>query len=70
MIARIVQAVVIAVFVWMICIVIGTLLGFLGPIGETVGGLFIRFAVIAGALAGLWHAATGSLWRWPWPRQS
>lgn len=66
MIQRIVRAVLIAVGVWVLCIVLGTVLGLLGTIGATVGDLFIRFAVIAGVIAGLWDFVSGGAL---WPRK-
>lgn len=60
MLARIVQAVVVAAVVFLACILVGALLGDLGiPIASTVGGFLTRWAAAIGVLAGLWHFFNG-----------
>lgn len=60
MLARIIAAVVVAVAVGLACLLVGAILGALGvPIAEQVGDFLARWAWVIGALAGLWHFATG-----------
>jgi len=60
MLARIIQAVVVAAVVFLACILLGAILGQLGiPIASTVGGFLSQYAVAIGVLAGLWHFFAG-----------
>jgi hypothetical protein len=62
MLMRLVAATVVAVIVYLACILLGAILGSLGvPIATTVGGFLTQFAVVIGVLAGLWHFAGGTL---------
>lgn len=58
MLMRLVAATVVAIVVYLACILLGAILGSLNvPIADTVGGFLTRFAVVIGVLAGLWHFA-------------
>ena len=57
---RIIVAVLIGAGVWLACVFGGTLLASIGiPVLSTLGELLAGYAVVIGALAGLWYFFTG-----------
>jgi len=60
MLMRLLSATVVAVVVYLVCILLGMILSGLNvPIASTVGGFLTQFAVVIGVLAGLWHFLGG-----------
>ena len=63
MLVRIVLGVVVGVFVWLICLLVGGLLGDLeASFAVTVGDWLHRYASIFGLLAAIWYALGGAAW--------
>lgn len=70
MLQRIVRAVIVGVFVWLICIGIGILFGlFEVEFAVAFGGFITKYASLIALLAALWYflAGTGGEW-WPFSR--
>jgi len=66
MIAKLVQAVVVAVFVTLICVLIGSILAALSvSIAVTIGDFLKGYSAVLGVLAGLWFYFSGSTFNWP-----
>ena len=63
MITRLILAVVVAVVVFLVCSLLGIVLGSLNvPIAETIGRFLRSWATVIGVLAGLWWYFTGGTW--------
>lgn len=65
MIQRIVRAVIVAVVVFLVCILVATVLGVTNvELLEAIGGFLARFAVVLGVLAGVYHFLGGKMPPW------
>lgn len=63
MLARIVKAVVVGVFVFLACILLGLLLNALTvSFAVAIGAFLTQWAGVIGLLAALWHFFSGSSW--------
>jgi len=60
MLMRLVAATVVAIVVYLACILLGIILGGLNvPIASTIGGFLTAYAAVISVLAGLWHFVRG-----------
>lgn len=64
MLSRVAIAVLVAIFVGLGCILLGSVLGTLNvPIAAVVGGFLVTYGWALGVLAGLWHFFNGGFLR-------